>query len=80
MMHPHVPILPAAGVSPPHRIHGDGVERAEMALDTANFILEDAVVEARFELALARAGGGNVRGGLTTAEDDEVFFRRDGGG
>lgn len=77
-MHSHIAILPAAGVSPPERIHRDRVQRPEMSLDAPNFVLEDAMVEAGFELALARGGGGHVHGGLAAAEDDEVFLGGDG--
>jgi len=38
------------------------------------------VVEAGFEFALARGGGGDVHGCLAAAEDDEGLFGRDGGG
>lgn len=54
MMHAHVAILATAGVAAALGIDGDGVEGPEVALDAADLVLEDAVVEARFELALAR--------------------------
>ena len=50
-----------------------------MAPDTADLVLEDLVVEAGLELALAGAGGGDVHGGLAAAEDDEVLLRGDAG-
>ena len=51
-----------------------------MPLYAPDFVLEDLVVEAGFELALGGGGGGDVHGGLAAAEDDEGFLRGDGGG
>lgn len=51
-----------------------------MALDTANLVLKDLVVEAGFELSLSGVGGGDVHGCLTTAQNYKVFLGRDGCG
>lgn len=79
-MHPHVPVLPTTRVPPPQRIHRHRVERAEVPLYAADFVLEHLVVEAGFEFALAGRGGGDVHGGLAAAEDHKGLFRGDGGG
>lgn len=80
MMHPHIPILPTTGIPPPLRIHRNRIQRSEMPLYAPNLVLEDAVVEACFEFALAGGGGGNVHGCLPAAEDYKVLFGGDGGG
>lgn len=51
----------------------------EVASHTADLVFEDLVVEAGLELALARGRGGDVHGGLATAEDDEVLLVGDAG-
>lgn len=78
MVHPDVAVLPAARIASSRGVHGDGVQGAEMALDAADLVFEDAVVEASFEFPLAGGGRGDVFGGLAAAEDYEVFFRGDG--
>ena len=50
-----------------------------MAPHAADLVLEDLVVEAGLELALASAGGSDVHGGLATAEDDVVLLGGDAG-
>ena len=79
-MHPHIPVLAATRIPPAQRVHRDRVQRAEMALDAADLVLEDLVVEAGFEFALPAGGGGDVHGGLAAAEDDEGFLGGDGRG
>lgn len=74
-----VAILGAAGVAPAGRVGGDGVEGTKVAADTADLVLKDLVVEAGFELALAGRSGGDVHGGLATAENDKVLLASDGG-
>lgn len=74
-----VTVLSARGVRRAGRVHGDGVERTEVAADTADLVLEDLVVEAGLEFTLARGGRGDLHGGLTTAEDDVVLLGGDGG-
>lgn len=80
MMHPHIAILATTRVAPPLRIHSNRIQRPEVSFDSTDFVLEDLVVEARFELALARRSGRHVHGCLAAAEDDKVFLGRDGGG
>lgn len=80
MVNSHVTVLSARGVSRARGMDSDGVKRTEVATDTTDFVLEDLVVEAGFEFTLSGGGGGDVHGGLTTAENDEVFARGDGGG
>lgn len=80
LVHAHISVLSAGCVALAGRVHGDGVERAEMPTDAADLLLEDLVVEARLELSLARRGRRDVHGRLATAEDDKVFLWRDGGG
>lgn len=48
-----------------------------MAANPTNLILEDLVVEPRLEFTLASGSGGDIHGGLTTAEDDEVLLAGD---
>ena len=79
-MHPYIAVLAAARVPPPERVHRHRVQGPKVPLDAPDFVLEDLVVEAGFELALAGGGGGDVHGGLAAAEDHEGFLGRDGGG
>jgi len=46
----------------------------EVTTDTANLVLEDLVVESSLEFTLASGGRGDVHGGLTTTENDEVLL------
>lgn len=56
------------------------VDGTEMASYTANFLLEDLVVEPALKLASAGGGSGDIHGVLTTTEDDEfLIFGRDDG-
>ena len=48
-----------------------------MSLDAPNLVLEDAMVKACFEFALAGGGGGHLVGCLATTEDDEIFLGGD---
>lgn len=50
-----------------------------MTTYTTNLLGEDLVVETRFELTLAGRGGCDVHGGLSSSEDDVVFYGGDGG-
>ena len=74
-----VAVFSAACVALAGGVGGDGVERAEVATDTADLVLENLVVESGLELALAGGGRGDVHGGLATTEDDEILLGRDGG-
>lgn len=69
-MHAHEAVLSAGRVASACWVYGDGVDRTEMALDTADFLLEDLVPKAGFEFTLAERGGGNAHGVLSTAEED----------
>lgn len=74
-----VAVLSAAGVAAAGGVGSDGVEGTKVATDAADLVLEDLVVEAGFEFTLAGRGGGDVHGGLATAEDDKVLLAGDGG-
>lgn len=74
----NVAVLSTAGVALASGVGGDGVEGTEVASDTANLVLEDAVVEASLELTLTGRGAGDIHGGLTTTEDDKVLLGGDG--
>ena len=50
-----------------------------MTADTANLLLKDLVVETRLELSLAGRCGGDVHGGLSSSEDNEILLWCDGG-
>lgn len=52
MMHPNISIFSPTGISPSHRIHSYRIQGAKMALDAADLVFEDAMVEAGFKLAL----------------------------
>lgn len=73
-MDTNVAVLTTTGVAPAGRVGGDGVEGTKVTTDTANLVLEDLVVEAGLELALASGGGGDIHGSLTTTEDDKVLL------
>lgn len=77
-MHADVAVLGTARVALARGIRGNGVERAKVPAHTAHLVLEDLVVEARLELALAGARARHVHGGLPAAEDHKVLLRRDG--
>jgi hypothetical protein len=81
VVHTHVTVLAAGAVALARGVDGDVVERAEVATHTADLLFEDLVVEAGLELTLARGCGGDVHGGLATAEDNVVLrVGGDGGG
>lgn len=75
----HVSVLTTTAVAGALRVYSDVVERSEVATDTANLLHEDLVVEAGFEFTLACGGGGDVHGGLSSTEDNVVFYGGDGG-
>lgn len=75
----HVSVLSAAGVALACGVSSDGVEGTEMASHTANLVFEHLVVETGLELTLTGRGSGNIHGGLTTTEDDEVLLGGNGG-
>lgn len=78
-MNANVTVLSTRGISRAGGVHGDGVERTEVATHTTDFVFKDLVVEASFEFTLAGRGGCDFHGGLATAEDHVVLFRGDGG-
>jgi hypothetical protein len=57
-------------------VYGDVVERSEVTSHSANLLFEDLVVESGFEFTLAGRCGGDIHGGLTTTEDDEILLCR----
>jgi hypothetical protein len=79
-MNPDITILTTTRVTLASWIDGDGVKWSEMASDAANLLLENLVVETRFELSLAGRGGCDVHGCLATSKNDKVFLWGDGGG
>lgn len=50
-----------------------------MTTDSTDLLLENLVIETSFEFTLSRVGGSDVHSGLSTAEDDKVLVRCDGG-
>ncbi len=70
----NVTVLTTRAVALAGGVGGDGVEGTEVTTDTANLVLEDLVVETGLELTLAGRGTGDIHGGLTTTEDDEVLL------
>lgn len=73
----NVAVLSAACVALARGVGGDGVEGTEVTSHTADLVLEDLVVETGLELTLSGRGSGDVHGGLTTTEDDEVLLGGD---
>jgi len=60
------------------RIYCNSVKWSEVSSHTANFLLENLVVEAGFEFPLARRSCGDVHCCLTTSKNNKVLFRSDG--
>ena len=80
VVHTHVTVLAAGAVALASGVDGDVVEGTEVATHATDLLLEDLVVEARFEFTLARGSGCDVHGSLATAEDDELLGLRGDGG
>lgn len=80
MMHPNISIFSPTSISPSHRIHSNRIQGAKMALDAADLVFEDAMVEAGFKLALAGWRGCDRLGCLPATQDDKVLFWGDGCG
>ena len=76
----HVSVFTTTAVHVADRRHCDVVERTEVTTHATNFLLEDLVVETRFEFTLAGRGCRDIHGGLTTTENHKVLDRGDGGG
>ena len=49
-------------------------QRTKVTTNTANLLLKDLVIKSSFEFTLSRRGSSDVHSGLTTSQDDEVFF------
>jgi hypothetical protein len=79
VVHTHVTILTTGTVRGALGVHSDVVQRTEVATYATDFLSEDLVVEARFEFTLAGRGCCDVHGGLSSTEDDVVFYGGDGG-
>lgn len=79
MVYPHVAILASTRIPETLRVYSNRVQRTEMAPHAADLVLEDFVVDAGLELALAGRRRGHVHGRLAAAEDDKGFDGRDGG-
>lgn len=79
VVHAHVTVLTSGAVRCALGVHSDVVEGTEVTTYTADLLGEDLVVETRFEFTLASRGGCDVHGGLSSAEDDVVFYGGDGG-
>ena len=54
-------------------------QRSKVTTDSTDLLFENFVVETRFEFTLSGVGGGNVHGGLSSSENDEVLVGCDGG-
>lgn len=78
VVHTDVTVLTTTGVAPAGRVGGDGVKRTEVTTNTADFVLEDLVVETSLEFTLASGGSGDFHGGLTTTKDDKVLLGGNG--
>ncbi len=59
-------------------MHSDRVERPKVSPDTANFILEDFMIESSLELSLPRTRRRDVPRFLTAAKDNKILLWRDG--
>lgn len=79
MVYTDVAILTTRGVCRTLGVNPDGVERSEVTTNTADFVLKDPVVETGFEFTLASGRGGDIHGGLTTAQDHVVLLGGDDG-
>lgn len=60
LVHPDVPVLAPAGVSPSVRVELDGVDRTEVSLHPAKLLLEHQVEEPCVELADPGGGGSHL--------------------
>lgn len=74
-VHPHVPILPAAGIANALRMHSNRVEWSEVPLNTPNLILKDLVVESRLEFPLSCRSGRDVHRRLPASQNHKVLLR-----
>ena len=79
VVHAHVSVLTTRAVRSTLRVHGHVVQRTEVTTYTADFLGEDLVVETGFEFTLSGGGGCDIHGGLSSSEDDVLFYGGDGG-
>lgn len=79
VVHTDVTVLTTRGVCCTLGVDTDGVEGTEVTTDTADFVLEDLVVETSLEFTLASGGGGDIHGRLTTSQDHVFLLGCDGG-
>mmetsp|Transcript_46631 Transcript_46631/g.146116 ORF Transcript_46631/g.146116 Transcript_46631/m.146116 type:complete len:250 (-) Transcript_46631:431-1180(-) len=70
LVHPHVAVLTPGDEAPPVAEPGNGVHRAEVALDGANLLLVDHVPQEGLELPGGTSSGGHVLGVLASAHED----------
>lgn len=75
----NVSILSTTAVAGSLWVYGDVVQRSKVTTHTTNLLHKDLVVEAGFEFTLSRGCGCDVHGGLTSTENNVVFYGRDGG-
>ena len=80
VVHTHVTVLTTGAVALASGVDCDVVERTEVTAHTADLLLENLVVEARFEFTLARRSGCDVHSSLSTSENNKLLgFRCDRG-
>jgi hypothetical protein len=80
VVHADVTVFSPAGIPTTLGVDGNRVERAKVPFDSADFGLEDLVIEPRLEFSLAGRGGGNLIRGLAATEDNELLLRGYGSG
>ena len=80
LVHAHISILAAAGVSLAVGIRGHRVQRPEVPTHAPNLLLEDLVVEAGLKFSLPRRRGGYIHCSLPASKDHEVLLWGDRGG
>jgi hypothetical protein len=78
-MYAHISVLSSTAVASALRVYSDVVKGSEVTTHTTDLLHEDLVVEAGFEFTLARGGSSDVHGGLSSAEDNVVFYGCDRG-
>lgn len=58
---------------------GSLTQRSKVTPDSTDLLLENLVVEPRFEFTLSGVGGGDIHSGLSSSENDKVLVGGDGG-
>lgn len=79
MVDSDVAVLTTGGIARAGWVDSDRVEGTKVALDAADFVLEDLVVEPRFEFTLASMCCCHFRCRLTATQNNVVFLRGDCG-